>query len=298
MGFSKNLKRMRVAKKISVADISKQIGIAENTYRNYENENRNIWPAEDTLKRIAHVLNVSLDELIGYRKTKVNETQIQEYCKQLSLKCERDQDSYVITAKKSIIPQGKKVTINKSDFDDIKQETKEKTAPFITEIEAALFMILAYCQKNNDSLKKTAIDNIDNAIKSAYGENNYTADVKQALKIVDELYKGKIKKWEKTTREQIQLRDHIIEQQKEVINRKQAVIDSTKKYADQLSKGILSKDVSKEKGMQKLLDENYTLKLYIINQALLKKMEETGKTTLTDDDLEELQKTYPWYKGR
>lgn len=294
MGFSKNLKRMRVAKKISVADISKQIGIAENTYRNYENENRNIWPAEDTLKRIAHALNVSLDELIGYRKTKVNETQIQEYCKQLSLKCERDQDNYVITAKKSIIPQGKKVTINKSDFDDIKQETKEKTAPFITEIEAALFMILAYCQKNNDSLKKTAIDNIDNAIKSAYGENNYTADVKQALKIADELYKGKIKKWEKTTRKQIQLRDHIIEQQKKVINRKQAVIDSTKKYADQLSKGILSKDVSKEKGMQKLLDENYTLKLYIINQALLKKMEETGKTTLTDDDLEELQKTYPW----
>ena len=296
MGFSKNLKRLRVAKKISVADISKRIGIAENTYRNYENENRNIWPAEDTLKRIAHALNVSLDELIGYRKAKVNEEQPQVYCKQLSLKCESDQDSYVITAKKSILPQGKKVIINKSDFVDIKQETKEKTAPFITEIEAAVFMILAYCKQNsNDLIKETAINNINNIVfKSMYSENNYAADAKRTLKLLEEIYKEKMKQWEKKVKEQIKLRDDIIKQQKKVISTKQEAYDSLKKYADQLSKGILSKHVSKEEGMQKLLDENYTLKLYIINQAWLKKMEETGKTTLTADELEELRKTYPW----
>jgi len=294
MGFSKNLKRMRVAKKISVADISEQIGIAENTYRNYENENRNIWPAEDTLKSIAHALNVSLDELIGYRKTKVNETQIQEYCKQLSLKCERDQDSYVITAKKSIIPQGKKVTINKSDFDDIKQETKEKAAPFITEIEAAIFLILAYCKQNNDDLKEIAINNISNAVKEMYGESNYASDIKQALKLTEDIYKEKIKQWEKKVKDQIQLRDNIIVQQKKTIERQAAANDSLCKYKDQLQKGILSKSVNSNEAMKKLIDENYTLKLFIVNQSVLKKMEETGKNTLSKEELDELQKTYPW----
>ena len=127
MGFSHNLKRIREAKNISVDDICKQTGINNRTYRNYEKET---WPPEENLKTIAHALNVSLNELIGYRNTKANELKPQDYCKQLSLKFdERNQDSYVITAKKSIIPQGGKVVIKKSDFVDIKQETKEKAAP-------------------------------------------------------------------------------------------------------------------------------------------------------------------------
>lgn len=107
MGFSHNLKRIREAKNISVDDICKQTGINNRTYRNYEKET---WPPEENLKNIAHALNVSLNELIGYRNTKGNEPKPQEYCKHLSLNFEENnQDSCVITAKKSIIPQGKKL---------------------------------------------------------------------------------------------------------------------------------------------------------------------------------------------
>ena len=270
MGFSENLKRIRESKKISVDDICKQTGTNDRTFRNYE---KGTWPPEDKLKSIAHALNVSLNELIGYRNLKGNEPKPQDYCKQLSLKFdESNQDSYVITAKKSIIPQGKKVVINKSDFVDIKQETKEKAAPFITEIEAAIFMILAYCKQNNDDLKEIAINNISNAVKEMYGESNYTSDIKQALK----------------------LRDNIIVQQKKTIERQAAANDSLCKYKDQLQKGILSKAVNDNEAMKELIDENYTLKLYIVNQSILKKMEETGKNTLTEEELDELKKTYPW----
>ena len=292
MGFSQNLKRIRESKNISVDDICKQTGINNRTYRNYE---KGIWPPEDKLKSIAHALNVSLNELIGYRNTKANEPKPQDYCKQLSLKFdERNQDSYAITAKKSIIPQGEKVVIKKSDFVDIKQETKEKAAPFITEIEAAIFMILAYCKQNNDDLKEIAINNISNAVKEMYGESNYTSDIKQALKLAGDIYKEKIKQWEKKVKEQIQLRDNIIVQQKKTIERQAAANDSLCKYKDQLQKGILSKAVNSNEAMKELIDENYTLKLYIVNQSILKKMEETGKNTLTEEELDELKKTYPW----
>lgn len=292
MGFSENLKRIRESKKISVDDICKQTGTNDRTFRNYE---KGTWPPEDKLKSIAHALNVSLNELIGYRNLKGNEPKPQDYCKQLSLKFdESNQDSYVITAKKSIIPQGKKVVINKSDFVDIKQETKEKAAPFITEIEAAIFMILAYCKQNNDDLKEIAINNISNAVKEMYGESNYTSDIKQALKLAGDIYKEKIKQWEKKVKEQIKLRDNIIVQQKKTIERQAAANDSLCKYKDQLQKGILSKAVNDNEAMKELIDENYTLKLYIVNQSILKKMEETGKNTLTEEELDELKKTYPW----
>ena len=292
MGFSENLKRIRKKKKISVDDICKQTGTNDRTFRNYE---KGTWPPEDKLKSIAHALNVSLNELIGYRNLKGNEPKPQDYCKQLSLKFdESNQDSYVITAKKSIIPQGKKVVINKSDFVDIKQETKEKAAPFITEIEAAIFMILAYCKQNNDDLKEIAINNISNAVKEMYGESNYTSDIKQALKLAGDIYKEKIKQWEKKVKEQIKLRDNIIVQQKKTIERQAAANDSLCKYKDQLQKGILSKAVNDNEAMKELIDENYTLKLYIVNQSILKKMEETGKNTLTEEELDELKKTYPW----
>ena len=177
---------------------------------------------------------------------------------------------------------------------DIKQETKEKAAPFITEIEAAIFMILAYCKQNNDDLKEIAINNISNAVKEMYGESNYTSDIKQALKLAGDIYKEKIKQWEKKVKEQIKLRDNIIVQQKKTIERQAAANDSLCKYKDQLQKGILSKAVNDNEAMKELIDENYTLKLYIVNQSILKKMEETGKNTLTEEELDELKKTYPW----
>ena len=83
-------------------------------------------------------------------------------------------------------------------------------------------------------------------------------------------------------------------QQKKTIERQASANDSLCKYKDQLQKGILSKSVNSNEAMKKLIDENYTLKLFIVNQSILKKIEETGKNTLTEEELDELRKTYPW----
>ena len=61
--FNENLKIARERKGISQKEMAEQIGVAKSTYSLYESGNRE--PNVQTIKKIADVLNVTADELLG-----------------------------------------------------------------------------------------------------------------------------------------------------------------------------------------------------------------------------------------
>ena len=61
--FNDNLKEARLKRNLSQKEVADQIGVAKSTYSLYESGNRE--PSVQTIKKIADVLNVSDDELLG-----------------------------------------------------------------------------------------------------------------------------------------------------------------------------------------------------------------------------------------
>lgn len=61
--FNQNLRRIRESKKISQIEMAKKLQIPVTTYRNYENTSRQ--PDFEVLMKIASILEVSVDKLIG-----------------------------------------------------------------------------------------------------------------------------------------------------------------------------------------------------------------------------------------
>lgn len=61
--FNENLKEARLKKNLSQKEVAEKIGVAKSTYSLYESGNRE--PNVDTIKKIADVLDVSADQLLG-----------------------------------------------------------------------------------------------------------------------------------------------------------------------------------------------------------------------------------------
>ena len=61
--FNENLKEARLKSGLSEKDLYENIGVAKSTYSLYESGKRE--PNVDTIKKIASVLNVSADMLLG-----------------------------------------------------------------------------------------------------------------------------------------------------------------------------------------------------------------------------------------
>lgn len=67
MPLYKNLAKYREQAGIkSAKDFAKQLGIPYTSYRNYEDPNKQAWPKEEILKKMAQTLNVSIDTLLDY----------------------------------------------------------------------------------------------------------------------------------------------------------------------------------------------------------------------------------------
>ena len=61
--FNENLKIAREREKITQKDMAERIGVAKSTYSLYESGSRE--PNVQTIKKIADILNVTADELLG-----------------------------------------------------------------------------------------------------------------------------------------------------------------------------------------------------------------------------------------
>ena len=68
--FHEILKKFRTEKNITQANMSKLLGLSRSTYSLYELGRRE--PNIDTLKKIASILGVTLDELIGWQSQNLN----------------------------------------------------------------------------------------------------------------------------------------------------------------------------------------------------------------------------------
>lgn len=61
--FNENLKKARIQKGITQKELAEKIGVAKSTYSLYESGNRE--PNVQNIKKIADILDVSADELLG-----------------------------------------------------------------------------------------------------------------------------------------------------------------------------------------------------------------------------------------
>ena len=61
--FNQNLKEARLKKELSQKEVAEKIGVAKSTYSLYESGNRE--PNVDTIKKIADILDISADTLLG-----------------------------------------------------------------------------------------------------------------------------------------------------------------------------------------------------------------------------------------
>ena len=61
--FSDNLNEARLAANLTQREVAEKIGVAKSTYSQYESGNRE--PMIATIKKLAKLLNVSADELLG-----------------------------------------------------------------------------------------------------------------------------------------------------------------------------------------------------------------------------------------
>ena len=66
--FNENLKEARLKSGLSQKELSENIGVAKSTYSLYESGKRE--PNVDTIKKIASLLNVSADTLLGIEEEK------------------------------------------------------------------------------------------------------------------------------------------------------------------------------------------------------------------------------------
>jgi len=66
--IGQRLKELRDEKGITQVELAKQIGVAQNTYANYENENRNV--PDDIKIKLAEYHKVSLEYLMGISKNR------------------------------------------------------------------------------------------------------------------------------------------------------------------------------------------------------------------------------------
>lgn len=74
--FSQNLKRIRDKKGITAKEIAIDLGLPYTTYLKYEGAGE---PRYDTLIKIADYLNVSIDELLGYKPNDAKENKYAKY---------------------------------------------------------------------------------------------------------------------------------------------------------------------------------------------------------------------------
>lgn len=67
--FNENLKKARQDAHMTQAEVAKEIGVAKNTYSNWESGTRE--PDIMKIKALAHLFNVSVDYLVGMEENSV-----------------------------------------------------------------------------------------------------------------------------------------------------------------------------------------------------------------------------------
>ena len=71
MVFAERLKELRKEARLTQVELAKRLGIGQSSYADWERGNKN--PTQDKLIRLAQILNVSVDYLVGNSEAKSEE---------------------------------------------------------------------------------------------------------------------------------------------------------------------------------------------------------------------------------
>lgn len=120
MNFRENLIQFRKAKYPSARKFAQELGIPYNTYLSYENPTKPTEPRYEMLVKIAALLDVTTDELLGYVNVDAAAERFKKYIEKSSyFKVEiLEDEKYAIVLKSLPVPKDVK-TFSKEEFVEV-----------------------------------------------------------------------------------------------------------------------------------------------------------------------------------
>lgn len=97
--FAERLKELRKQSHLTQVELAKQLGIGQSSYADWERGKKK--PTQDNLIKIAQVLNVSVDYLVGNSEEKTNELDNIEFLFRMNSKGLTDEEKQIF--KKELI---------------------------------------------------------------------------------------------------------------------------------------------------------------------------------------------------
>lgn len=94
ISFAENLKRIREELKMSQADLARELGISYQTYNGYETKGNE--PKYDLLVKIANILCVTTDELLGAKPPEDNWVELYGILKNYGFKVNIDENTITL----------------------------------------------------------------------------------------------------------------------------------------------------------------------------------------------------------
>ncbi len=196
--FGKRLKELRKANGYTIEQFAEAVGIAKSTVGYYENDNR--MPDIEVLAKIADVLNVPADYLIGRTNTTALKGKMKAVCELTGLsdsaadylaQLVKDRDHEKLSVINHLFAE-----LN-NDYDFYKHETQsgEEVA---SSVLGALFLYFARCSQWEDVVSDF-IDISDDKRKDIFAmayKQYLLNQVTDAVKASAEAYKQENKTWE------------------------------------------------------------------------------------------------------
>ena len=182
MNFQENLKKYREAAGYSQAkEFSNTVGIAYTTYLTYENQGRE--PKYEVLCKIAQVLGVSVDDLVGYKITELDK--YVQFCRGLGFYIDVSEYTVFVAINKQ---EDETFSIPKDDFIDlmngITNSAEYKNHAYAVVLHALRDMTFdIYCQ---------ALKNVDNGKEpKTIVEKSVAMTPKEIREYLKNIYKRK-----------------------------------------------------------------------------------------------------------
>ena len=188
MNFRENLIKFRKAKYPSARKFAQELGIPYNTYLSYENPAKPTEPRYEMLVKIAALLDVTTDELLGYVNVDAAAERFKNYIEKSSyFKVEvLENEKYALVLKSLPVPKDVK-TFSKEEFVEVMHTLVGKALEYTSAEQQVL-------RNNIDFIFSYFLENylkLDLISERPHDFNLLVKDFPKVYKILAELYPDK-----------------------------------------------------------------------------------------------------------
>ena len=114
MEFSERLKKLRKQAQLTQVDVAEKLGISQPAYASWERGNKK--PTQENLVKIAQVLNVSVDYLVGNSEEKIDELDNIELLFRMNSKGLTEEEKEIFKKELIEFMEKRKSVFEKKDF--------------------------------------------------------------------------------------------------------------------------------------------------------------------------------------